>query len=205
MKLKPSRALGALVISLELIQITALFDLKSPIQAQVVSLEPSAPQGQTQAQRELAQAQLAQVQQPQPMIKERAMTQRAESPRGALNVLGTPLKQCCSAPMTGFERDGFCHTGPYDRGRHVVCAQMTEAFLNFTSSCGNDLSTPRPEYGFPGLKPGDGWCLCATRWAEAEEEGVAPPVDLEATHESALQIIPLELLKRYAKVAPKDP
>ena len=122
---------------------------------------------------------------------------RPKSPRGSLNVLGEPLRQCCTSPMTGFERDGYCHTGPHDRGVHVVCAQMTEAFLDYTRSRGNDLSTPLPQYGFPGLKPGDRWCLCAARWAEAERAGVAPPVDLAATHIGALRIVPLEKLKSY--------
>ena len=122
---------------------------------------------------------------------------RPKSPRGSLNVLGEPLRQCCTSPMTGFERDGYCHTGPHDRGVHVVCAQMTEAFLDYTRSRGNDLSTPLPQYGFPGLKPGDRWCLCAARWAEAERAGVAPLVDLAATHIGALRIVPLEKLKSY--------
>ena len=121
------------------------------------------------------------------------------SPRGAQNVLGEALRQCCTAPMTGFERDGFCHTGPHDRGVHVVCAQMTTEFLAYTRARGNDLSTPRPEYGFPGLKPGDHWCLCAARWAEAERAGVAPPVDLSATHEGALRIVPLTLLQAHQR------
>lgn len=119
------------------------------------------------------------------------------SPRGALNVLHTPLKLCCSDPLTGYERDGFCHTGVHDRGKHTVCAVMTEEFLSYTKSRGNDLSTPHPQYGFPGLKSGDRWCLCALRWAEAEREGYAPPIDLESTHIKTLDDVPLELLKRY--------
>jgi len=110
------------------------------------------------------------------------------------NVLGTPLIGCCTDPMTGFYRDGVCNTGPTDSGRHVVCAIMTEEFLDFTKGRGNDLSTPRPEYQFPGLKPGDGWCLCALRWKEAWEAGVAPPVKLEATHEKALEYIDFSAL-----------
>lgn len=110
------------------------------------------------------------------------------------NVLGTPLIGCCTDPMTGFYRDGVCNTGPTDSGRHVVCAIMTEDFLTFTRNQGNDLSTPRPEYQFPGLKPGDGWCLCALRWKEAWEAGVAPPVKLEATHEKALEYVEFSTL-----------
>jgi hypothetical protein len=117
----------------------------------------------------------------------------------AKNVLGTALEQCSSEPMTGFFRDGFCRTGPADTGSHVVAARVTEEFLAFTRSRGNDLQTPRPMYDFPGLKAGDGWCLCALRWREAHEAGVAPPVILEATHEKALKFIPLETLKRYQK------
>ncbi len=94
--------------------------------------------------------------------------------------------------MTGFYRDGCCHTGPADQGRHVVCAVMTEEFLAFTKAQGNDLSTPRPEYHFPGLKPGDHWCLCALRWREAHEAGVAPLVVLEATHEKVLDYVRME-------------
>ena len=137
----------------------------------------------------------------QPHSKESPQTQ-ALSPRGDRNVLGEPLQQCCTSPLTGFERDGFCHTGPHDRGIHVVCAEMTEAFLEYTRARGNDLSTPIPRYGFPGLKPGDRWCLCAARWAEAERAGVAPPVHLEATQEKALTIIPLDVLKKYALKQP---
>jgi hypothetical protein len=114
------------------------------------------------------------------------------------NVLGSELQLCCSDPVTGFYRDGHCHTGPEDLGNHSVCAQVTEAFLSYTASCGNDLSTPRPAFGFQGLQPGDRWCLCASRWYEAYEAGVAPPVRLESTHEAALQVVPLHLLKAYA-------
>lgn len=114
------------------------------------------------------------------------------------NVLGGALELCCESPKTGYFRDGFCHTDPSDRGMHVVCAIMTEDFLHFTRERGNDLSTPRPEFEFPGLKPGDGWCLCALRWKEAYEAGKAPKVKLEATHENALQIIPLEALTSHA-------
>jgi hypothetical protein len=110
------------------------------------------------------------------------------------NILGTTLISCCTDPMTGYFRDGVCNTGPTDSGRHVVCAIMTEEFLTFTKSKGNDLSTPRPEYQFPGLKPGDGWCLCAVRWKEAYEAGIVVPVKLEATHEKALEYVPFEAL-----------
>jgi len=115
------------------------------------------------------------------------------------NVLGELLKQHSLAPKTGFYRDGFCSTGPEDTGRHVVAATVTEDFLAFTKDRGNDLITPRPEYDFPGLKAGDRWCLCALRWREAEQAGVAPPVDLEATHAHALDYVPLEILKAHAK------
>ncbi len=100
--------------------------------------------------------------------------------------------------MTGFYRDGCCHTGPRDLGTHVVCAEMTEAFLQFTAEQGNDLMTPRPEMNFPGLEPGDRWCLCAGRWKEAVQAGVAPPVILEGTHEAALDVIPLDTLAAHA-------
>jgi len=114
------------------------------------------------------------------------------------NVLGGKLEICCTLPVTGFYRDGRCETGPDDLGSHVVCAQVTEAFLLFSRSRGNDLITPAPEYGFPGLNPGDRWCLCAVRWKEALEAGVAPPVDLSATHASALKYVAFKDLKRHA-------
>ena len=114
------------------------------------------------------------------------------------NVLGTELKICCTSPMTGFYRDGFCRTGTDDTGRHTVCILATEDFLEFSKAAGNDLSTPRPEYAFPGLKDGDKWCLVAMRWQQAFEAGMAPQVFLEATHESALEFIKLEDLRRYA-------
>lgn len=116
----------------------------------------------------------------------------------AKNVLGTTLEICCTAPMTGYYRDGFCNTGGQDFGMHVVCAQMTAEFLQFTKSRGNDLSTPVPEYNFPGLREGDRWCLCAARWQEALEAGFAPPVVLEATHARALEVCNLDDLKKYA-------
>lgn len=123
-------------------------------------------------------------------------THNDETP--ARNVLGEPLITCSTDPLTGFYRDGCCHTGPEDRGSHVVCAQVTEAFLAFSLSRGNDLITPRPEFGFPGLRDGDRWCLCATRWAEAFAAGVAPPVVLQATHEAVLRHVTLADLKRLA-------
>lgn len=115
----------------------------------------------------------------------------------AKNILGTELQSCCTDPVTGFFRDGFCHTNHLDHGTHVVCAIMTDEFLDYTKSRGNDLSTPMPEYRFPGLKTGDGWCLCALRWKEAYEAGVAPPVKPEATHEKALEYIDLQSLEKY--------
>ena len=114
------------------------------------------------------------------------------------NVLGGELKACCLKPATGFYRDGRCRTGTGDAGLHVVCARMTDAFLRFSRKRGNDLSTPKPELGFPGLSPGDKWCLCALRWKEAWEAGCAPPVFLEACEESALEHIPFEALQAHA-------
>ena len=116
----------------------------------------------------------------------------------ATNVLGTPLQPCSLDPLTGFYRDGCCHTGPGDHGLHTVCMRATAAFLRFSRAAGNDLSTPVPEYGFPGLQPGDQWCLCVTRWQEALEAGCAPPVMLAATHLSALEFVELEDLKKHA-------
>ena len=116
----------------------------------------------------------------------------------ASNVLGGALLPCSVAPLTGFFRDGCCNTGQDDLGLHVVCAEMTKAFLAFSKARGNDLSTPRPEYGFAGLKPGDRWCLCAARWEEARSAGMAPKVLLEATHIAALEVCSLEDLKAHA-------
>lgn len=113
------------------------------------------------------------------------------------NVLGEKLELCCASPMTGFYRDGFCRTGPNDPGRHTVCAQVTDEFLEFSVTAGNDLSTPHPEWGFPGLKDGDRWCVCVLRWKEALEAGVAPPVILEATHESSLEHVSLDDLVEH--------
>jgi uncharacterized protein (DUF2237 family) len=116
------------------------------------------------------------------------------------NVLGEELIPCSLEPMTGFYRTGCCETGPEDLGLHVVCTQVTEAFLRFSYHQGNDLVTPRPELGFPGLIPGDRWCLCAARWLEAYRAGVAPPVILAATHASVLDVIPRDILEAEALV-----
>ena len=118
--------------------------------------------------------------------------------RRARNVLGGELQPCSHDPVTGYFRDGCCNTDAGDLGQHLVCARVDEAFLAFSLASGNDLVTPRPEYGFVGLKPGDQWCLCAGRWLEAQVAGVAPPVVLAATHASALDIIPLEVLQAAA-------
>lgn len=118
------------------------------------------------------------------------------------NVLGGSLEECSRAPLTGFFRTGCCDTGAEDRGLHVVCAQMTAEFLTFSRMRGNDLSTPMPEHGFPGLQPGDRWCLCAARWQEALDAGVAPPVYLRSTHAAALRVVRLADLKRHAMDPP---
>jgi uncharacterized protein len=114
-----------------------------------------------------------------------------------LNVLGTPMEPCGSEPLTGFYRDGCCTWGPEDIGLHTICAVMTAEFLEHQGSIGNDLSTPRPEFGFAGLRPGDRWCLCASRWAEALAAGVAPPVVLEATHARTLEWVDLSDLRAH--------
>jgi uncharacterized protein (DUF2237 family) len=114
------------------------------------------------------------------------------------NVLGGDLESCCTDPMTGFYRDGYCKTGPDDTGRHTICILATDEFLAFSKEAGNDLTTPMPQYAFPGLKGGDKWCLVAMRWQQALEAGMAPQVVLRATHESALQFVDLEDLKQYA-------
>lgn len=116
----------------------------------------------------------------------------------AKNVLGTKLETCCTSPMTGFYRNGCCDTGAEDLGLHLVCAKVTMEFLAFSRSRGNDLITPAPMFGFPGLKPGDKWCLCVARWKEALEAGVAPPIILSATHEATLKYVPLPILEEYA-------
>ena len=115
-----------------------------------------------------------------------------------LNVLGEPLETCSLSPLTGFLRDGDCRIRSNDLGRHGVCAQVTDTFLEFTKRRGNDLSTPQPMSGFPGLKPGDRWCLCVDRWKEAEANGFAPPVILSATHAATTRHVSLDRLKRYA-------
>jgi uncharacterized protein (DUF2237 family) len=120
-------------------------------------------------------------------------------PSSARNVFGAPLACCCTSPRTGFNRDGYCHTGPHDVGSHTVCAVMTAEFLDFARRRGNDLVTPRPEFDFPGLVPGDRWCLCVSRWKEALDAGVAPPVLLAATHEKALEVVSLEQLQAHAR------
>ena len=116
----------------------------------------------------------------------------------ALNVLGTPLMACSFDPLTGYFRDGCCNTDENDRGTHVVCVRVTAAFLAFSHDRGNDLGTPRPEFRFAGLRPGDRWCLCALRWREALQAGVAPPVNLNATHARALELINMDDLKAHA-------
>ena len=116
----------------------------------------------------------------------------------SINVLGGVLETCSNAPVTGFYRNGCCDTGPMDRGLHTVCALMTDEFLAMSKYLGNDLSTPRPEYGFAGLRAGDQWCLCAARFYQAHEEGAAPKVRLAATHKRTLDIVPLEILQLYA-------
>ncbi len=120
----------------------------------------------------------------------------------AKNVLGGELQSCGTEPMTGFFRDGCCNTGQDDLGLHVVCAVMTDDFLEFTANCGNDLTQPIPEFGFPGLEPDVRWCLCAARWEEARQGGVAPPVVLESTHMAALEHVDLEDLKAHAIESP---
>lgn len=114
------------------------------------------------------------------------------------NIFGESIEMCSNRPLTGFYRTGCCHTGEDDFGLHTVCIEMTAEFLSFSKMRGNDLSTPLPEFGFPGLKPGDRWCLCAQRWKEALEAGMAPRVVLRATHEATLEIVSIEDLKRYA-------
>jgi uncharacterized protein len=116
----------------------------------------------------------------------------------SLNVLGEPLAPCSISPVTGFFRNGCCDTGPMDQGLHTVCAVMTAEFLAYSKYLGNDLSTPRPEFGFAGLKAGDLWCLCAARFLQAHEEGVAPKINLAATHQRSLDVIPLAVLQAYA-------
>ncbi|MXW62804.1 MAG: DUF2237 domain-containing protein [Acidimicrobiaceae bacterium] len=116
----------------------------------------------------------------------------------AQNVLGTELVECGTDPVTGFFRDGCCNTSAEDIGSHTVCSIVTREFLEFSKEAGNDLSTPRPEWGFEGLSPGDGWCVCAARWLEAALAGAAAPVRLTATHERALEVVPLQMLRTHA-------
>lgn len=116
----------------------------------------------------------------------------------ALNVLGTELEVCGTEPMTGYFRDGCCNTDAHDRGSHTVCVKVTQAFLEYSRSQGNDLMTPVPQFNFPGLKAGDRWCLCAMRWSEAFKEGVAPRVMLRSTHQAALRVVSLDDLKQLA-------
>jgi uncharacterized protein (DUF2237 family) len=116
------------------------------------------------------------------------------------NVLGQPLETCSSNPLTGFYRDGCCNTGPDDLGVHTVCCLVTADFLATSKRLGNDLSTPMPQYGFPGLNPGDRWCVCAARWLQVKEAGSPCPVVLEATHEATLETIPFETLLQYAVI-----
>ncbi|MFV9634491.1 DUF2237 family protein [Mycobacterium neumannii] len=121
-----------------------------------------------------------------------------------LNVLGGPMEPCSSDPMTGFYRDGCCSTGPEDLGSHTICAVVTAEFLRHQRSIGNDLSTPRPEYRFPGLRPGDRWCVTAVNWLKAYRDGFAAPVVLASTHERTLEVIPLEALREHAVDVPDD-
>lgn len=116
----------------------------------------------------------------------------------SINVLGGPLETCSNTPLTGYFRDGCCNTDKTDGGSHTVCAELTAGFLEYTRAHGNDLTTPAPAFGFPGLKPGDRWCLCATRWLQAARAGVAPPVRLEATHQRALAVVPIDTLLTHA-------
>jgi len=128
------------------------------------------------------------------MIKHLTLTEQSAAP---VNVLGDALQPCSTEPMTGFYRTGCCESGPDDEGMHTVCVIMTERFLAFSKAAGNDLSTPHPEWGFPGLQPGDRWCLCAPRWQEALEQGYAPQVILEATHQRTLEIVELADLEAH--------
>ena len=125
--------------------------------------------------------------------------ERAESK----NVLGLPLESCGKEPLTGFYRNGCCDTGPDDTGVHTVCCIVSEEFLTVSRQLGNDLSTPMPQYGFPGLKPGDRWCVCAGRWLQAYKAGAACPVVLEATHENTLEVVSFDLLLQYAVIPEK--
>ncbi|QIK65972.1 DUF2237 domain-containing protein [Nocardioides sp. HDW12B] len=131
------------------------------------------------------------------------MTEPTQRPE--LNVLDAPLEPCGTEPMTGFYRDGCCSSGPEDRGSHTICAVVTSEFLEHQRSIGNDLSTPMPAYGFPGLTPGDRWCVTARNWARAYADGVAAPVVLASTNRAVLRIVPLEALRQHAVDVPPDP
>ncbi|MGH3333871.1 MAG: DUF2237 family protein [Nocardioidaceae bacterium] len=133
------------------------------------------------------------------------MTSEPGREQAELNVLGGELEPCGTDPVTGFYRDGCCSTGPEDVGSHTVCAVVTREFLEHQKSVGNDLTTPHPEWRFPGLEPGDRWCVVAARWLQAHEAGVAAPVVLASTHERALDIVPLPLLREHAVDVPSDP
>ena len=137
---------------------------------------------------------------PRSKSKQMPSQQQEQKPvgEGDLNVLGGELEGCSCEPMTGWFRDGHCRTDRSDVGQHSVCCVMSEQFLNYSKAQGNDLSTPMPSFGFPGLRPGDHWCVCAPRWKQAYEDGMAPPVRLEATESTALEVIPLEVLKIHA-------
>ena len=124
--------------------------------------------------------------------------ERGRRPAPPKNVFGETLSECCAKPLTGFYRDGRCNTGPEDVGVHTVCARVDAEFLAFSKAAGNDLSTPVPQFGFEGLRPGDCWCLCAARWKDAFDAGHAPRIRLAATHEATLEIVPFETLKKYA-------
>ena len=124
---------------------------------------------------------------------------------GSRNVLGGPLEPCGTEPLTGFYRDGCCTTGPDDRGRHTICAVVTAEFLAHQRAIGNDLSTPRPEFRFPGLEPGDRWCVTVLNWLRAHEDGAAALVVLASTHERTLDVVPLEVLRSYAVDVPEGP
>lgn len=126
-------------------------------------------------------------------------------PQSARNVLGGPLESCSTDPVTGWYRDGCCNTDPSDVGSHTICAIVTAEFLDHQASIGNNLKTPSPQFGFPGLKPGDGWCVTAANWLRAHMDGAAAPVVLASTHELATQIVPLEILKQHAVDVPADP
>ena len=131
------------------------------------------------------------------------MTQPAQ--KQELNVLGEPLEPCSTEPLTGFYRDGCCSSGPEDQGSHTICAVVTAEFLEHQRSIGNDLSSPMPAYGFPGLTPGDRWCVTATNWARAYADGLAAPVVLASTNRSVLRLVPLEALRQHAVDVPPDP